>query len=169
MRRVSSVEGKGSIQSLGVFVSPMSPGSSAGVVERRVSIEASVVWGCDPVFAVTRTRSDKLWRAAPPFAASRIASCMSLHAALCRLMVSALWDGHSPTMCVQESGLWHSGHSSVDAWPYSFARLPLCNWPYTNFRRIVSSQGLGKKMLCMDLFTVMMWAPHSLLGRMRRL
>ncbi len=84
-----------------------------------------VVMGCVPVSAITMTRYGELWRAPPPLAVLRMAAWMSWHAALWRLMRKASWSGHSPAICVQESGLRHSRHSSVNAWPYLFASLPL--------------------------------------------
>ena len=77
MRRVFSTDGSGSSQSIGVFMSPMSSGSFVAVVERRAIVGVVDIWGCDPVSAVSRTRSGALWRAALPFADFRLVACIS--------------------------------------------------------------------------------------------
>ncbi len=77
MRRVSSIDGSGYSNTIDVFMQATFPGSSVVAEERRASIEASDIWGCDPVSAVRRTRSDALWRAAPTFVDFRIAACIS--------------------------------------------------------------------------------------------
>jgi hypothetical protein len=89
--RVSSSGGNGFNQFNGEFMpSPASVTSNADA-ERRDSNETCVVWGCDPLSAVRRTRSGALWRATPPFVNIRKATwVISWHAALWRLMVRAL-------------------------------------------------------------------------------
>ncbi len=80
------------------------------------AMEFPVDMGCVPVFAMTRTRSDALWRAPPPLAVLRMTAWMSWHAALWRLMRMTSWYGHSPVICVHESGMWQSEYSYVRAW-----------------------------------------------------
>ena len=120
----SALVGRGASQSWGWVSVTLRRVCSSGVGERDL-MSSPVVMGCVPVSAIAKRRSGALWRAPPPLAVLRMAACMSWHAALCRLMRSASWFGHSPAMCVHESGMWHSGHSSVGAWPYLLARLPL--------------------------------------------
>jgi hypothetical protein len=90
MRRVSSAGGSGSCQSNDVLMPPLASATSIIVAERRVSSEAFAVWGCAHVSAVRRTRFGALWRFPPRFADLRKATCISRHAALWRIMASAL-------------------------------------------------------------------------------
>ena len=91
------------------------------------------------VSAATRRKSFQRYNAPPPFEESRIAACMSWHAALWRLVVRFLWNLHSLAMYMHESGRWHKGHSSVGACPYLLASLPLYSFPWMNLRRFVPS------------------------------
>ncbi len=77
LRRVSSADGSGFNQPIGVFMPSTSPGSSVVVAERRAAREAVDVRGWFPVSALRMIRSGTLWRAAPPFADLRIAACIS--------------------------------------------------------------------------------------------
>jgi len=94
-------------------------------VRESDSMESPVVMGCVPVSAMTRSKSGALWRAPPPLAILRMAAWMSWYAALWRLTRKASWSGHSPAICVHESGMWQSGYSFIRAWPYLLANLPL--------------------------------------------
>ncbi len=55
--------------------------------------------------------------------------------------------GHSPAICLHESGILHSGHLFVGAWPNLMASLPLYSCPYMNLRREVHSHGLWVSFL----------------------
>ena len=98
-------------------------------VEGSDSMESPVVMGYVPVSAITNLRSGALWRAPPPLEVLRMAAWISWHAALCRLIRMASWSGHSPAICVQESGLCQRGQSSVGACPYLLANLLLYRCP----------------------------------------
>ena len=109
--------------------------------------------------AATRRKSSALYSASPPFAELRIAACMSWHAALWRLIARFLWALHSLAMCVHESGLWHKGHSSVGAFPYLLASLPLYSCPWMDLRSCVPSFEFSRRLTWSAVPVVAVVAP----------
>jgi hypothetical protein len=60
------------------------------------------------------------YRVPPPLNVVRMAAWVSWQAALCLLMMWLMRCGHLPAICVNESGIPHSGHASVGANPYIY-------------------------------------------------
>ena len=109
LRRISSDVGKGANQSC-EGVSMVGDRLVFSEVGESDSTESSIVMGCLPVSAMTKTRSCALWRAHPPLVVLRMAAWTSWHAALWRLMRRASSSGHPPVICVHEYGMWQSVH-----------------------------------------------------------
>ncbi len=97
--------GRGTCQSWGGGFSVVGDRLGSSEVGESDSMESTVVMGYLPVSAMTSTKSGGLWRAPPPLAVLRMAAWMSWRAALRRLMRMASWSGHSPAICVHESGM----------------------------------------------------------------
>ena len=105
----------------------------------------------------------------PPLKAVRMAAWVSWHVALCLLIMWLLWCEHWPAMCVHESGMPHSGHTSVSASPYLYASLPLYSWPYRNLRMVMPSLGELRMREWRAVPTIVVRAPRALAVKMRRM
>ncbi len=95
----------------------------------NASRSSSKVWCLFPASGETRRRSRGEYMAPPPLKSVLMAAWVSLHAALCLLMMWLVRCEHCPAMCVQESGKPQKGHASVGDSPYLYASLPLYSSP----------------------------------------